>query len=114
MIDFEDDQPRQYKVYFSEGAEAEIEAAFDFLFAKDPNLAYEWRRGLQEITDGLCQMPRRYPLQLTPAQQPAVDIRRLLYRYRGIVYRVTYAIKDSDDDESFVRVLRVRHSSQSD
>jgi plasmid stabilization system protein ParE len=111
MSNGDSDYPHQYAVRLSEVAEVNIESAFDFLFMRDPNFAYEWRRGLTEKIRGLSVMPRRYPLT-RDSEQNSVETRRFLYEYHGIVYRVTYAISGTDGSDPLVRILRVRHGAR--
>lgn len=113
MIGGGDEEPTRYEVRLSEGAEGEIESAFDFLFARDPNLAIEWRRWLIDAVTGLSEMPRRYPLS-ADSEPAGIEIRYLLYKFRRIVYRVTYTIRDTDTEQAFVRILRLRHTAQGD
>jgi plasmid stabilization system protein ParE len=107
----QNEEARRYDVRLSEGVEAEIESAFDYLFARDPNLAIEWRRGLADAVAGLSEMPRRYPLS-ADSESAGIELRYLLYRFRGIIYRVTYTVKDADGEQAFVRILRLRHSAR--
>lgn len=112
MTENDDELPRQYELFFSEGAEAEIEEAFDYFFVKDPHFAFEWMRGLREATDSLTEMPRRYALDMSLSEESEAEIRRLLYWCGSVAYRVTYAIIETDESNPLVRILRVRHAAR--
>ena len=102
-----------YTVETTEVADAEIEAAFLRLAARDPEFAGRWLEGLLRAIAGLAVFPNRHAL--APERHLIRrDVRRLLYRNGRTVYRVLFFLTDADGDgeAETVRILHVRHGAQ--
>jgi plasmid stabilization system protein ParE len=105
------DHPVAYNVQVSEAAEAQLAEVWDTLFMRDPNLALEWQEQMNAALEGLSEFPRRYQRASEPEESTA-EIRSFVNRYKAIVYRVTYAIIETDESNPLVRILRVRYAAR--
>ena len=95
-----------YRVIIQPNAEAEIEAAYLYRYARAPQAAAGWFAGLVEAINSLEQLPARCPLAPENAYV-AEEIRRLLYGARRDVFRILFTIQGDA-----VQVLHVRHGAQ--
>lgn len=80
---------------------------------RDPEVAGRWLEGLLRAIAGLSVFPNRH--ELAPERHLLHrDVRRLLYRSGGTVYRVLFFLADTDGDGEVgtVRVLHIQHGSQ--
>ena len=95
----------EYRVEFTETAEAEIDTIYLSMLSRSPEAATKWYVGLMSACDSLGYFPYRY--QALPNRP---DLRRFLYRQ----YRVIYAVFEprSPEEEPVVRVMHVRHVSR--
>jgi plasmid stabilization system protein ParE len=103
-----------YLVHISEGAEAEVDALFQWLFQLNPVAADHFRDALSEATGSLKAMPRRCPVA---PENDLYDreVRLLLFKSGRTIYRLLFTIfeaEEADEGEpGAVYVLHVRHGA---
>jgi plasmid stabilization system protein ParE len=98
-----DDSGPIYPIRFSEAAEADIEATYNWIGSRDFAAAERWLAGLQ---DALAQraadhaaLPGRRYVAADAANFPGRDMRVLRYQTRGgSTWRVLYELRDEDGD----------------
>jgi plasmid stabilization system protein ParE len=95
-----------YRVIIQPNAEAEIEAAYQYRYARAPQAAAGWFAGLVDAINSLEHMPARCPLAPENGHF-AEEIRHLLYGARRDVFRILFTIQGDT-----VHVLHVRHGAQ--
>jgi plasmid stabilization system protein ParE len=101
-----------YDIIISELAEADVEAVFQRLLLRSPNMAVQFRNGIESAFASLAQMPRRCAIA-PDNKQLEHPMRQLIYRQGATAYRILFSVFDAVDDASgLVRVLRVRHGAQ--
>ena len=95
----------EYRVEFTETAEAEIDSIYISMLGQSPEAATNWYVGLIDACSSLSYFPYRY--QAIPDRP---DLRRFIYRR----YRVIYAIYEprSPEDEPVVMIMNVRHGAR--
>ena len=106
--------PREFDVFFSEAAQAEIEAAyFRLMAATSLEFADRWQDSLVTAIRGLKLFPRSHPLH-RKADASGPEVRRLLHKLGRVAYQVIYSLADADDDGELdtVYVLHVRHAAE--
>jgi toxin ParE1/3/4 len=97
---------KKYEVLIMPSAEAELEAAYRWLFERDPEAAGAWFNGALDAFLKLETLPERCPLA---PESDAFDheIRQLLYGRRQHAYRILYDISGDT-----VRILHIRHGAR--
>lgn len=102
-----------YTVETSDVADAEIDAAYLRLSARNHVFAGRWLEGLYRIIATLDFLPTRHS-QVSESAILGREVRRTLYKNGQIVYRILFTLLDTDGDSEndTVRVLRVRHGAQ--
>jgi len=103
----------RYDVALSEPAEAELDAAFDYLFLRSPDYAFEWRDQFEAALVKLEEMPQRYAYAPENDHYP-IDIRQIWFGKGGSQHRLVFTIIEPEGEHpGIVRILRVRHAAQS-
>ena len=95
----------KYRVVLQPGAEAEIAEAFDYLYARAPEAAERWLRGLYAAVGTL----ETFPLRCGFARENDAfreEIRQLLYGKRQHKYRVLFAVRGRSQPEMGGKKLR--------
>jgi len=95
-----------YRVELSPEADAEIEAAYRWVFDRSSRGANRWYNGLMVALGSLDRRPRRCPLA-PETQAFDEEIRQLLYGRRQHRCRILFTIC-----KQTVRVLHVRHDAR--
>ena len=106
----EDDALRSYEIFFTEPAEAELEAEYLRLAGVRFELAERWNEGISNACQSLSQLPRRYPLiaDQVPGGYPA---RRMPFRIGNGGYSILYAVfEPTDGTKALVRILHIRRN----
>jgi plasmid stabilization system protein ParE len=99
-----------YRIEISSIAEAEIDRAFLRLAQlQSLSQASRWHSGLLNAIGTLSTMPNRCALS-KENEYHSQEIRQLLYGQKRNLYRVLFTVLE---ESSTVRILHVRHSSQS-
>jgi len=99
-----------YRVEISSVAEAEADSVFLRLSQiMSLSQASQWHSGLLKAIESLSTMPKRCPLA-KENEYFSQEIRQLLYGQRRNLYRILFTVLE---EASIVRILHVRHSSQS-
>lgn len=95
----------KYRVEMTASAQADIDAAYQWLAARTTHAA-AWFNGLAAAIEGLAQLPSRCPLA---REGVAFDepVRQLLYGKRPHIYRVLFIVQ-----ADVVYVLHVRHGAR--
>lgn len=88
-----------YRVDIRQEAEAEIDAAFLYIYRDSPQNARRWLRGLYKAVDSLEMFPQRCGLA-RESQHLGVELRQYSYKSHRIIFKV-----DGD-------VVHVRHAAQ--
>ena len=88
----------KFAVENTDVAEAEIQAAFLRLSARDPEFAGRWLEGLLRAIASLDTFPTRFAI--VEHDSSGRDVRRLLYRSGRMAYRVLYFMVDADGDHN--------------
>ncbi len=102
-----------YTVETSDVADAEIESAYLQLSRWNLEFAGRWVEGLYRRLDTLITFPLSHP-RAEESDILGREARCLLYRKGKVVYRILFALLDTDEDgeDDMVRVLRVLHGAQ--
>jgi plasmid stabilization system protein ParE len=103
----------EYQILIAEPAEAEIDAAFQYLLLRSPEAAVRFREGVSEAIRSLAQMPQRCSL----APENGLfehTVRQLIYSHGRTRYRILFIVFEPEGSETmgWVRILRVRHGAQ--
>jgi hypothetical protein len=101
-----------YRVEITDRSDAEIQEAFLWLNARNPEFSGRWLEGLLRAIGGLEEFPTIH--RVTEDSTFAAPIRELLYKSGRVVYRVLFTLMDADEDdvEGVVKVLSVRHGAR--
>ena len=97
---------RKYQVVTLPPAEADMEAAFQWIYAKAPDKAVEWFENVREAISSLTAFPDRCPLAPECANFK-LPIRQLVYGKRSGKYRILFIVGLGK-----VHVLHVRHGAR--
>ncbi len=102
-----------FTVETSEIAEAEIDAIFISLNARNPEFAGRWLVGLDRVLAGLSTFPGRYPRVEDNALR-GQEVRKVLYRNGQMVYQILFELIDlnANGEPETARVLHVRYAAQ--
>lgn len=100
-----------FTVETSDVAEAEIDAAYFRLSARNPEFAGRWLEGVYRIIETPSVFPTRHA-RVAESDVLGREVRRILYRNGRTVYRILSTLIDGDGEADTVRVLRVRHGAQ--
>ncbi len=97
----------------SDVAEAEIDAAYFRLSARNPEFAGRWLEGIYRKIATLDTFPMSHA-RVSESDVLGREVRRMLYRNGRTVYRILFTLMDTDGDgeADTVRVLRVLHGAQ--
>lgn len=103
----------KFTVETSEIAEAEIDAIFLYLNARNPEFAGRWLVGLDRVLAGLSTFPGRHPRVEDDALR-GQEVRKALYRNGQTVYQILFELTDlnANGEPETVRVLHVRYAAQ--
>lgn len=99
----------EYRIEFSDEAEAELDAAYLFLSNQDPDQAIRWYKDIHSAISTLSQFPRRCPLAFENEQYPTNEVRQLLYGKGRNIYRILFTVFEEEQE---VRVLHVYHGAR--
>jgi plasmid stabilization system protein ParE len=95
-----------YLVIVQPSAQAEMEAAYEWVAERAPITAARWYNRLLDAIESLADNPERCPL--APEDEYfREEIRNLLYGKRQNAYRIIFTIRDDS-----VHVLHVRRGSR--
>ncbi len=102
-----------FTVETSDVADAEIDAAYLQLSARNPEFAGRWLEGIYRTLDTLSLFPTRHA-RVAESDVLGREVRRMLYRNGRTIYRILFTLIDADGDgeADTVRVLRVRHGAR--
>lgn len=100
-----------YQIRITEPAEAEIDAAYQYLFARSQPAADRFRDEIAQSIRSLMQFPERCVLAPENGAFDR-DVRQLIYRHGRTAYRILSMTEADDDLPAFVLILRVRHGAQ--
>ena len=81
-----------YRVIIQPEAEAELDAAYRWIYEQAPHAASQWFAGIVEAILSLEQFPQRCPLAPENAHFTA-EIRQLLYGRRRYAYRILFTVQ---------------------
>lgn len=99
-----------YRIEISSVAEAEADSAFLRLSqVTSVAQASQWYSGLLKVIESLSTMPKRCKLA-RENEYFSQEIRQLLYGQSRNSYRILFTVLE---ETSTVRILHIRHSSQS-
>lgn len=99
-----------YRIKISSVAEAEVDSVFLRLSQiTSPDQARQWYDGLLKAIESLSTLPNRCSLA-KENEYFSQEIRQLLYGKKRNVYRILFTVLE---ESSTVRILHIRHSSQS-
>ena len=96
----------KYRVVIQPDAEAEVEEAFSYIFARSPDHAVPWLRGLYKAVETLEQFPSRCGIA-PESRYFRQEIRQYLYGRGRHRYRILFTIHRDE-----VHVLHVRHGAR--
>jgi toxin ParE1/3/4 len=97
-----------YAIELTRRAERDLDDLYKFISRDRSAVAHRWFNGLERAILGLERFPRR--CQRAPESRKARrPLRHLLYGTKPDIYRVLYAI---DDTNKLVRVLTIRHGAR--
>src|SRR5262249_6265009 len=95
-----------YRVIIQPNAEAELDAAYLYRYAREPQAAARWFAGFVDAINSLAEFPERCPLAPENGHFPE-EIHQLLYGNRRDAFRVLFTIQGDT-----VHVLHIRHGAQ--
>jgi plasmid stabilization system protein ParE len=95
-----------YRVIIQPNAEAELDAAYMYRYARAPQAAARWFREFVDAINSLAEFPERCPLAPENGHFPE-EIRQLLYGNRRDAFCVLLTIQGDT-----VHVLHIRHGAQ--
>src|SRR4051812_31755525 len=98
-----------YRIVLQPRAQADIEAAYQWLAERSPASANRWYNGLVAAIDSLQEHPERCPLA-PEADAFDREIRQLLYGKRRNIYRVLFVV-EGDTSRSLPSATRPSPSS---
>jgi plasmid stabilization system protein ParE len=94
----------KYQVIVTPEAEANITAAFEYIYQRSPMNATRWIRGLYSRIETFEEFPGRCGIA-REAQQGGEDLRQFIYYSHRIIFRI-------EEENGIVRILHVRHGAQ--
>ena len=103
-----------YALRLKERAVRDMDSAYiRFAELVSPEVADQWRDGLQNAIAGLAYNPRRHSLAPENFQR---EVRQIVYRRSGskVAYRILFTITgelEGSQDAPTVTILHVRHAS---
>lgn len=102
-----------FTVETSEVAEAEIDAIFLYLNARNPEFAGRWLIGLNRSLAELSVFPGRHP-RVENDTLRGREVRKALYRNGRTVYQILFSLvnEDANGEPDTVRVLHVQNGSR--
>ena len=95
-----------FRIEVTRSAEADIDAAYLWIFEQSPEHADRWVRGLYQTIFTLKELPARCPVA-SESRGLGREIRQLLYWQGRHAFRILYEIRNET-----VFVLRIRHTAQ--
>jgi plasmid stabilization system protein ParE len=111
--------PPPYKVIYSEPAEAQVDAAYEWLQNRSYDVANQWLDGLAIALNRVAAQRAAVPgiRDLAPSEDQRPNRALYIYRYRatrgGAVWKILYELVDADEDGAVdtLQVVQVRHAS---
>ncbi|HLN31399.1 MAG TPA: type II toxin-antitoxin system RelE/ParE family toxin [Gemmataceae bacterium] len=95
-----------YRVELALRAEADAEAAYEWIAEDSPRRALKWLSGLLQKLDTLRDHPERCPLA-PESEHFHEQVREMTYGKRRGVFRILFAIR-----VDIVHVFTIRHSAR--
>jgi plasmid stabilization system protein ParE len=92
----------KYRAEITAPAEAELQAAYQWIARDSPAAAERWRKGIYDVARSLETLPFRYGLA---PENAAVDFELRQYVYKS--HRILYTVIDKT-----VYILHVRHGAR--